>query len=313
MLEGAQWAESMGYDDVWLADAGQVDALTMVPTILDRTERIRVGIAVVPAYTRTPAVFAATLAAIDAIAPGRFVLGLGSSSHAMIEGWHGLPFERPLTTVRETAELIRSMSSGKRSDYDGIVRRSHGYQQPALTAPVPIHLAALRPKMIDTAVELAEGLILNLFPIDAMPTINRVIEESLDRHLRPRASIEVGSRIQIAVTSEPERARDTFRQVFIPYYANPSYNLFLEWAGRPDAAAAVRKGWAENDRAACYAALDDDLVDQIAVIGSRAHCQDRIRELYRQGISTPMLFCLSSDPQVHRDTFEAFSPEQFSI
>ncbi len=312
-IEVALWAESLGYDDFWLADAGGVDALTMSALVLARTERIRVGIAVVPVYTRTPPVLAATLATLDSLAPGRFVLGLGSSSHFMMEGWHGVPFERPVARVRETVELIRLILSGEKTSYEGDVVRSRGYQQPRVATHIPIHLAALRPRMIDLAAQQAEGIILNLFPRAALPRVFGTVDEALARHGRDRSSVEVATRVSVTVTDDRGAARDAFRQAFIPYYATPSYNSFLSWAGRPDVADAVREGWATRDRAACYEAMEDALVDEIAISGSAQHCQDRVRELHAAGITTPLMFCLSTDRAVVEATFEAFAPANFEI
>jgi probable F420-dependent oxidoreductase len=312
-IEAAQWAESLGYDDLWLADAGGVDALTLSALVLARTERIRVGIAVVPVYTRTVPVLAATVATLDSVSPGRFALGLGSSSHFMVEGWHGVPFQQPVARVRETVELLRQILSGLKTSYQGEVVHSHGYQQPMAATSVPVHLAALRPRMIDLAAEKAEGIILNLFPRAALPGVFTTIDEALARHGRQRSSIEVATRLSVTVTDDVAAARDAFRRAFIPYYATPSYNAFLSWAGRPDVAEAVRKGWAAKDRAACYEAMEDSLVDEIAISGSAEHCRQRVRELYEAGITTPLMFCLSNDQSVVEATFEAFAPAHFTI
>ncbi|NIP71935.1 MAG: LLM class flavin-dependent oxidoreductase, partial [Gammaproteobacteria bacterium] len=100
-LNYARWAEHEGFDDVWFADGGSIDSLTLAAAVADRTEKLRIGTGVIPVFTRTPAVLAATAATLSHLAPGRFILGLGSSSHAMVEGWHGQRFEKPLTRVRE--------------------------------------------------------------------------------------------------------------------------------------------------------------------------------------------------------------------
>jgi alkanesulfonate monooxygenase SsuD/methylene tetrahydromethanopterin reductase-like flavin-dependent oxidoreductase (luciferase family) len=178
---------------------------------------------------------------------------------------------------------------------------------------IPIHLAALRPRMIDLAAQAAEGIILNLFPRAALPRVFATIDEALARHGRDRSTIEVATRVSVTVTDDRAAARDAFRQAFIPYYATPSYNSFLSWAGRPDVADAVRKGWAARDRAACYDAMDDELVDEIAISGSAEYCQERIRELHAAGITTPLMFCLSSDQSVVEATFGAFAPANFAI
>ena len=87
-VELARRLESLGWDDIWLADAGGLDALTLTPMLLEATEKMRIGIAVVPVFTRTPAVLASTFSVISQAYPGRFVPGLGTSSHAIINNWH---------------------------------------------------------------------------------------------------------------------------------------------------------------------------------------------------------------------------------
>jgi alkanesulfonate monooxygenase SsuD/methylene tetrahydromethanopterin reductase-like flavin-dependent oxidoreductase (luciferase family) len=167
--------------------------------------------------------------------------------------------------------------------------------------------------MIELAAAGAEGIILNLFPRAALPRVFGTIDEALARHGRARSDIEVGTRISVTVTEDVGAAREAFRRAFIPYYATPSYNSFLTWAGHADAAEAIREGWAARDRAACYEAMHDSLVDEIAIAGSAEHCQDRIRELHAGGITTPLMFCLSNDPAVVEATFDAFAPANFAI
>ena len=312
-LDLTLWAESIGYEDVWLPDTGAVDALTLAGVLLDRTERMRVGIAVSPVYTRTPAVFAATVATLADIAPGRFVLGLGSGSETMINGWHGLEFRKPLARVRETVALLRQMLAGEKSQFDGELLRSHGYRQPPLEVDVPIFLAALRPRMIELAACAADGIVLNLFPLGALPRIMETIRAALERAGRDAGALEVATRIQALVTDDADVGRNLFRRLFGPYFTNPVYNSFLAWAGYEDEAAEILEAGAAGDWRRVRAALTDEVVDDIAVVGSREHCQERLRVLAEAGIQTPMLFCLSDDPEDQRRTFAALSPAEMSV
>jgi probable F420-dependent oxidoreductase len=304
-VEWIQWAESIGYDDVWLPDAGGTDALTLSAVVLGATQRIRVGIAVVPAYTRTPAVLAATVATLADLAPGRFTLGLGTSSEAMIEGWHGLKLDKPATRMRETVTLLKSMLAGDKTAFSGETLRSKGYRQTALATDVPLHLAALGPRMIELAASSADGVILNLFPL-------AVLDDLIGR-IRAAATRAGRSRFQVMVTDDGAAARDLFRYIFTPYYTNPVYNRSLAAAGHPEQAATVLQAGAAGDWKSARAALDDELVDSIAIIGSREHCQDRVRTYVEAGITTPILFCLSPDPDVQRATYRAFAPAEFSV
>jgi probable F420-dependent oxidoreductase len=311
--EWIQWAEGIGFDDVWLPDAGGTDALTLSAVVLGGTQRIRVGIAVVPAYTRTPAVLAATVATLADLAPGRFVLGLGTSSEAMIEGWHGLKLEKPATRMRETVTLLKSMLAGDKTDFSGETLRSAGYRQPALATRVPVHLAALGPRMIELAASVADGVILNLFPLSATHDLVGQARDAATRAGRHPDEIEICSRFQVMVTDDLPAARAAFRHVFTPYYANPVYNRSLVAAGYAEQAGEVIAARRAGDWRRARAALDDDLVDSIAVIGSRQHCQERVRTYVEAGITTPILFCLSPDPDVQRATYRAFAAAEFSV
>jgi probable F420-dependent oxidoreductase len=309
----ARRAESAGYDDLWLADAGGMDALTLAALIAQNTTRARIGIAVVPAYTRTPAVLASTAATIAQVAPGRFVLGLGTSSHAIIEGWHGLELAKPLTRMRETVQLLRHMLAGEKTRFSGQTLKSHGYRQEPVAGGLPIHLAALRPRMIELAAELGDGVILNLFPRQALPRIVEHVARGAQRAGKDPAQVEIVCRHQIAVTEDPAATRKLFRMVFASYYATPVYNEFLAWAGYEHAAREIREGWAAGDRERTAAAISDELVDEIALIGTREQCQQRVLDYARGGIHTHVVSCLGVEPQVVEATYQAFAPEHFGF
>ncbi|MDX1580153.1 MAG: LLM class flavin-dependent oxidoreductase, partial [Alphaproteobacteria bacterium] len=140
-IERVKWAEANGLPDAWFGDGGAPDSLTTAAILAAHTEKLRIGIAVTPVFSRTPAVLAATANAIGQVLPGRFIMGLGSSSQPMMEGWHGVKFEKPLTRVKETAQMVRSMLAGEKSNFQGDTLTSKGYQQMPLDEPVPIYLA----------------------------------------------------------------------------------------------------------------------------------------------------------------------------
>ena len=120
-FDRALWADREGFDDLWFPDGdGMRDAMTFAATVAGRTERVRLCTGITPVYTRVPAVIATTSSlAVNRVAPGRFALGLGSSTHTMVENWYGVPFERPLARVRETTELVRKLFAGEKTRYQG--------------------------------------------------------------------------------------------------------------------------------------------------------------------------------------------------
>ncbi len=313
-LRLAEWAEVEGFDAVWFADTGELDALTLAAAVALRTQRVRIGIAVVPVYTRTPAVLAATIATLAQLAPGRIVLGLGASSHLMIEGWHGLKLEKPLTRVKETTLIVRQALKGETTSFTGTTVRSNGYRlaQPP-KAPVPIVLAGLRANMLEMAAEVGDGVAINLFPQKALPKIMEHIRIGAARAGKRVEDLEIVCRHQIVVTGNPAQARETLRKRFAPYFATPVYNRYLAWCGYEEAAQTIDAGWKAKDRAQTAGGLSDEIIDQIAIVGSAEHCQARVRELIRGGVTTPIVACPSPDPKEFQATHDAFRPANFPL
>ena len=117
-IERIKWAEDNGIPDAWFSDSGAPDTLTQIAAIAHHTENLRVGVAVTPVYTRSPSVIAASCNVISQVLPGRFIMGIGSSSQTIMGQWNGIPLDKPLTRVKETAQLVRHMMSGEKTDFD---------------------------------------------------------------------------------------------------------------------------------------------------------------------------------------------------
>ncbi len=311
LLDLAVQAEGKGYEDVWFADTGAPDALTLAAALAERTRRVRIGIAVVPIYSRTPAVIAASAATLAKLAPGRFILGLGTSSHTIIENWHGLQMERPLLRVRETVQLLRDIFSGEKTNFSGETLHSKGYRQAPVQ--VPIYLAALRPKMLELAAEIGDGVVLNLFPAKALPRIMEHIQAGAARAGKSADEVEVVCRYQVMVTEEPDKGCQAARSFLSGYYATPVYNRYLAWCGYPEAAAEIAAGWREGDRERTAAALPDELIRQIGIIGDADYCRQRLREFSEAGIHTHILSCIDLDPQTSGTTLAAFGGDNFLV
>ncbi|HKI74145.1 MAG TPA: LLM class flavin-dependent oxidoreductase [Pseudomonadales bacterium] len=308
----AKWAEDEGYDDLWFADSSGIDALTTAAAVAMTTERCRIGTAIIPVYSRTPAVLASTAHVLNKLSKGRFILGLGSSSQTMMENWHGQKFEKPLTRVKETTVLVKQMLTGEKTDFNGDTVSSRGYRQlPLEPGSQPVYMAALRGKMLEAAAEFSDGVILNLFPKDALPKMMEHIKTGAGRAGKKVEDIEIVCRHQVIVSDDKEGARNFIRAAFAPYYATPVYNAFLSWAGYEEVAAQIREGWAAKDRAKTTGALDDNLVDDIAILGTMEECQQRIRDYAAAGITTHIISCVSGkDAQA---TYDAFTAKNFSF
>ena len=287
-LERMRWAEDNGYADAWFADSGAPDSLTQVAALGPQTQNLRIGIAVTPVYTRSPSVLAATADVISQAMPGRFVMGLGSSSQTIMGQFNGIPLDKPLTRVKETAIMVRAMLTGEKTNFTEFETLfSRGYRQAPCENPPPIYLAALRPKMIEMAAEVGDGVIFNLWPKSALPKMMEAVKQGAARAGKNWEDIEIVNRAMILCTDDKEKGRNLFRAAFAPYYATPVYNKFLAWAGYQDAANVITEGWAAKDRAKTGGALTDEMIDEIAIIGNEDEIRERIQSDTDGGVHTP--------------------------
>lgn len=313
-IERVKWAEANGYEDAWFGDGGAPDSLTTAAVLAAHTQKLRIGVAVTPVYTRTPAVLAATANVLGQAMPGRFVMGLGSSSHNMMDGWHGIPLDRPLTRVKETALMVRSMLSGEKSNFDLETLQSHGYRQAPLETPVPIYIAALRANMIEMAAEIGDGVVFNLWPKRALPKMIEHVHIGAERAGKKGEDVEVVNRHMVLVTDDKASARERFRAAFAPYYATPVYNKFIAWAGYEEAADVISQGWAEKDRSKTTGAMSDEMIDEIGIIGSEEECRERLKWCAETGIHTHIIAPLGgATPEEIERTFAAFTPDKFQL
>lgn len=307
------WAEENGIPDGWFSDSGAPDTLTQVAAIAHYTNNIRIGVAVTPVYTRSPSVLAASANVISQVLPGRFIMGLGSSSQTIMGQWNGIPLDKPLTRVKETAQLVKTMLSGEKTNFEGDTLYSRGYRQAPCENPPPVYIGALRPKMIEMAAEVGDGVIFNLWPKGALPKMLEALKKGAANAGKDWQEVEVVNRAMVLCTDDKEYGRKLFRAAFGPYYATPVYNKFLSWAGYEDAANTIAEGWAEKDRAKTSGALTDELIDEIGIIGTEEEIQERIQQDADGGVHTHIIAPLAATKEDLERTFNAFTAQNFQF
>ncbi len=306
----AERAEALGYESLWIADTGAgPDAFVVAAVAAGVTRRIRIGTAVVPIYTRALPVLAAGAGSVAQLAPGRFVLGIGISSETIVDAWGGVPFRRPFTRLRETVTVLRQMLAGERVTFDGRTVRTRNFRLVSPPpAPVPIHVAALMPPMLEVAGEIADGVVLNFMPVEAVPRMLAHVRAGAERAGRDPSAIEVVSRFQLVVTDDVPAARSALRQMMGPYFATSVYNRFVAWCGFPDEAREIDAAWRAKDRTRNLAAVTDEMVDRLAIIGSAAHCRERLAAFAAAGVTTPMIQPFLFDEAAIWGTLESLAP-----
>jgi probable F420-dependent oxidoreductase len=300
--------DEWGYEAIWMAETAGPDSFSLAGAMAQATSRVTIGTAIVPVYNRTPALLAMSAATLADLSEGRFVLGLGSSSHAIIGDWNGIPFRAPLGHVRESVAIVRQALSGQKTDYEGEHFRSRGLRLAKPAFPVPIYLAGLRKRMLHLAGEIGEGLVINFQPMSAMPQILEAYRAGGRAADRNAEADEVVCRFQVAVTDDREQARNLVRMAFGGYLSAPVYNKFLAWCGFPEEAEAIASAFARRDRAGVAAAMHDDLIDRIAILGTADECREQLAGFVAAGVTTPVLAPLVPGAEAAERVFETFAP-----
>jgi probable F420-dependent oxidoreductase len=274
----------LGYTDAWSAETNGTDAFTPLALAAAWEPTLRLGTAIVPVYTRGPALIAMSAAALAAAAPGRFVLGLGASSPVIVGNWNGIPFEEPYRRSRDVLRAVRTALAGQRVDgeFDTFTVKRFKLEQAPAPAP-PIVLAGLREQMLRLAGREADGAILNWLAPEDVAQCTAAIDN-------PDA--EVIARIFVCPSDDAGFARNVGRLLISTYLTVPAYAAFHDWLGRGELLKPMHDAWAAGDRAGAAAAIPDEVVDALVVHGRPEACRDRVQEYVAAGVHTPVLAVL---------------------
>jgi probable F420-dependent oxidoreductase len=287
-------AEAAGFDDLWTGETNGPDGFTPLALAAAWTERMRLGTGVVNPYTRGRAVLAQHAAALADASGGRFVLGLGASSNVIVERWNEVPFEKPLTRLRETVPLLREVLAGGRGP--------GGFKlETAPAHPVPIVLAALRDRMLRLGGELADGTFTNFLPLSAAEHVVARVREG--EAAADRDETEVICRFFCV----PGDGIDVARFMFSAYATVPVYEAFFRSLGWSEAIDPMVKAWRDGDRKAALAAVPEELVREIFVFGDAAAMRDRLGEYAARGITTLVLTPIAPPEQLP-ELIDALAP-----
>jgi probable F420-dependent oxidoreductase len=288
-----------GYTDLWSAEVNGTDAF--VPLALASTwePTLRLGTAIVPVFTRGPALIAMSAATMAAAAPGRFVLGLGASSPAIVESWNGQEFTEPYRRTRDVLRIVKRALAGERVDarFDTVTISRFALEQPPAVPPA-VMLAALRPQMLRLAGREADGAILNWLAASDVARCRAAVG----------APVELVARVFVCPTDDDDFARSLGRRLIATYLTVPAYAAFHDWLGRGAALRPMHEAWAAGDRRGAAAAVPDEVVDALVLHGSPESVRDQVRAYADAGITTPVLALLPAPDTNLADVVRRLGP-----
>jgi probable F420-dependent oxidoreductase len=284
----------LGYTDIWSAESDGADAFTPLALAAAWEPRLRLGTAIVPAYTRAPACLAQSVASLADAAPGRFAFGVGSSSSVIVERWNGVPFEEPYKKVRDVVMFLKEALSGEKVRHTYDTFEVNGFRlgvRPAQTPPILV--AALREGMLRLAGRDADGAIINWLSPDDVSTVVKIVNDAAGG-----ADREIVARIFVCPSENTEAVRSAAKFAIAAYLNVPVYAAFHEWLGRGDQLRGMWDAWSAGDRKEALARIPDSVVDEIIVHGSPAECRDKIRAYFDNGVTTSSLAIMPFDPEL---------------
>jgi probable F420-dependent oxidoreductase len=276
----------LGFTDVWTSEVAGSDAFTPLALASAWSPRLRLGTAIVPVFTRGPALIAMQAATLAEAAPGRFALGIGASSPVVVGDWNAVPFQRPYERSRDVLRFLRGALAGELVDGDFdtfTVRRFRLERAPGV--PPKLLLAGLRARMLRLAAAEADGAILNWLSVEDVATVRAELTGA-------PADFEVAARIFVCPTADAVEARQTARRLIAAYLTVPAYAAFHRWLGRAGVFKPMWDAWAAGDRKGALASIPDEVVDALIVHGTPDECRAHVRRYADAGVTTPVIALL---------------------
>ena len=297
LIELAQEAERVGYDSAWAAEAWGTDAVSVLGWLAATTSTIKVGSAILQIPARTPANTAMTAATLDLMSGGRFLLGLGTSGPQVVEGWHGEPWGKPLGKTREYVEIVRAALRRETIEYEGehytVPYRGNGatglgkplkLMARPVRAEIPIYLASLRRRSVELAAEIADGWLPIFFSPERARDVFPVPFE--------RAGLDIVPAVPAVLSDDVESARDALKGYYALYVGGMGArgkNFYNELAceyGYEQAAGAIQDLYLDGKHRDAAAAVPDELVDELALVGPKERIAERLEAWKESGATT---------------------------
>jgi probable F420-dependent oxidoreductase len=302
-LEIAREAERLGYTSLWVAEVSGPDALVSLGALALNTSKVELATGVIPIQIRTPGSMAMSFITINEFSGGRAIAGLGVSSPIIVERWHGASYNKPLTAMRECVTIMRQLFTDGRAKFAGKVYRSDfrlGMRQTAARRP-RIYMGVLNPPMLRLAGEIADGVLMNYTPPEAVPEMIEEIHEGAHHAHRDPASIDIGIYARMCITPDETEAIAAFKRELATYAFVEAYNKMFARYGMAEEFAEVRRLWQAGKREEAPMALSDASARKIAAFGPPQAGRDFIARCRAAGVTHPVVFPIGPGPTHSRD------------
>ena len=305
----ALMAEEAGYEALWMTEGSGRDSVTQLTSVAGKTQRIWLGTGILPIFGRTPLNTAMCAAGAAAVSNGRFMLGLGVGNRSVVETSHGVPYNRPVTRLRETITIVRRLLQGEKVDYKGRVfnvnQASLGEAAPS--EKVPIYIAALGPRMLELAGEMADGVLLSWTGPSSVKSAIELVQQAAARAGRDPSQVKIAGYVRTSVATDQEAAHASLRGQIARYTHNTYYRTFFRQSGFEQEMDQAEQALARGDDAGAAAAISPRMEKELGVIGTPAECREMLGEIQSMGLQQLVVAPLPvGDPrECYRETISA--------
>ncbi len=303
-------AEELGYDSVWTAEAWGADAITPLAWIAAQTSRIRLGTGIMQIPARTPAMCAMQAMTVDALSGGRMIVGLGPSGPQVVEGWHGVPYGKPLTRTREYIHIMRKIFRREEPvTFDGVEYQvpfrgegASGLGKPLRSilhgrADIPIVTATISPKGVATAAQVADGFMPIWVSAEGLGQFDQPISDGLAKAEgdKSREDFEIMPMITVIFDDDVAKCRDLIRPAIALYVGGMGarnknfYNNLVSRMGWEEPARQIQDLYLDGKKKEATAAVPDDLVDAICLLGPKERVRDHLAAWKESSATTLIL------------------------
>jgi alkanesulfonate monooxygenase SsuD/methylene tetrahydromethanopterin reductase-like flavin-dependent oxidoreductase (luciferase family) len=293
-LRAAQLADELGYHSFWLPEAWGYEVFTLLTEMAVHTKRIQLGTGIINVFSRSPGLIAMSAATVDEISEGRLILGVGASGKNVIEGFHGRPFDKPLSQVRDVIKVTRTLLAGQKESEAGATLaqyRPFKLEMKPLRAGIPIYVAALKQKAIEQIGECADGWIPTFWPYDKLAEGRAWIAAGAARAGRDASKI-VTAPFTTALPLGGAGGTTMARQI-ISFYIGGMGDYYIELLTRfgfgEDCKRIAALYQDKATRAQAASAVTDAMIEALTITGDPAHCLEELRRRRGFGMELPIL------------------------
>ena len=309
-------AEDLGFDPITAGgEAWGPSTIPWLTVLALHTTRVQLLPSILNVFSRSPATLAQELGRLDQLSEGRMILGLGSSGQLVIEHFYGVPFQRPLRRIREYVEIFRMLIAGEQLHYGGeIFQLERGFRldYPRPRDEIPVWIAAITPRSIRQTAEIADGILPIHWPAPLLPALREQLDAAAKEAGRDPSTVTLApfTRVFVLDGSEEDERKWMEARGHIHHYVNRMGDFYwqmLSGNGYEGEVGASRAAWGERDREASIAAIGEEMVRDIQVIGSLDEVREKLRERAKLGADVQMLYMPPGDPREVGRTLEALS------